>query len=127
MDKATREVRRKQWENIIEQCHARPKGESIKHWLNERGLSDKTYYHWQRKLRQEAYDQMKQTTLPAVDQETDVTFAELPAPQDPGPEATDPVSFHADAVIRTGQCTIAVSNTASKQLLKKIFEVTRSC
>ncbi len=82
---------------------------------------------WQRKLRQEAYDQMKQTTLPAVDQETDVTFAELPVPQSPDIEAADQTSFHADAVIRTSQCTIAVSNTASKQLLKKILEVTQSC
>ncbi len=127
MDKETLEVRHKHWENIIKQCHARPQGQTITQWLAEHGISSRSYYYWQKHLRQEAYSQMQQAKLPEVSQDTEVTFAELPVPQRFDFKAEDQMPFHADAVIQTCRCTVAVSNSISEQLLKEILEVTREC
>ena len=53
MDKTTHEIRIANWRPIIEQCQARPEGQSAKQWLADNGISEKTYYYWQRKVRQE--------------------------------------------------------------------------
>lgn len=55
MDKITHEVRMAQWKSIIAECLSRPEGQSTKQWLAEKGIHEKTYYYWQRKIRQEAY------------------------------------------------------------------------
>ena len=51
MDKITYEVRLANWKNIVEQCNNRPKGTTIKQWLTEHEINDKTYYYWLRRLR----------------------------------------------------------------------------
>ena len=57
MDKSTNEVRTLSWAAIIEQCQARPEGQSAKQWLKANGISEKQYYYWLRKLRKQAYEQ----------------------------------------------------------------------
>ncbi len=124
MDKITHEVRMEKWKSIVEACNARPKGQSARDWLNEQGISRKSYYYWQRKIRQEAYDQMQQSAVPATCKDANVTFAELSVSQYSGSEPVDNKPFHADAVIKSGQLTIAVSNSVSGELLKALVEVT---
>ena len=77
MDKITHEVRIANWRSIIEQCHARPEGQSAKQWLADNGISEKNYYYWQRKIRQETYALISSDAAP-IAQPGPVAFAELP-------------------------------------------------
>ena len=66
MDQITHEVRLANWKPIIEQCQARPEGQTAKQWLSKRGISEKNYYYWQRKVHQEVYVRTAPAILPAV-------------------------------------------------------------
>lgn len=122
MDKITHEIRRANWKSIIEQCQQRPKGLSIKQWLRERDISEKSYYYWLRKIRKETYEQMNPAMLSDVRQNCPVTFAEVPIHPVSIPEAPN-IPFQADAVIHTGALTIGLSNSISETLLKQMMEV----
>ena len=118
MDKTTHEVRIAHWRSIIEQCQARPEGQSAKQWLADNGISEKNYYYWQRKVRQEAYALISPNVLPATQPEP-VAFAEIPfiSPKD------EKQSFNPDAVMRRGQTVLELSNTISDRLLDRLMEV----
>ena len=122
MDKTTHEIRIANWRSIIEQCQARPEGQSAKQWLSDNGISEKTYYYWQRKVRQETYALIKQDAVPPAIPASDtqpVTFAEIPYAA--APDNLQP--FAADAVIRKGQTVLELSNSVSDRILEKIMEV----
>lgn len=124
MDKITHEVRLANWKNIIEQCNNRPKGTTIKQWLTEHEINDKTYYYWLRRVRQDIYSKMN-TNVPSVMQESDkesVTFAEIPLMSQGIPT---PDSFQTDAIIRSGDVIVGISNSISDRLLNRILEVTK--
>ena len=53
MDKITHKVRCEQWTNIIKECLA--SGMPKMTWFREHGISDKSFFYWQRILREEAY------------------------------------------------------------------------
>ena len=53
MDKKTHKVRCEQWTNIIKECLA--SGMPKTTWCREHGISDKSFFYWQRILREEAY------------------------------------------------------------------------
>ncbi len=80
MDKCTTEVRRQYWKGIIAQCQARLQGQSAKAWLEENQICEQTYYLWQRRIRQETFEEMNGTAsnVPAIQQRNEVTFAEIP-------------------------------------------------
>ena len=117
MDHITHEMRLANWKTIIEQCNARPEGKTIKQWLSEQGIHEKQYYYWQRRVRKEAYDQMK-NNLSVMGNASSLTFAEIPChtvalgsiPQ-----------FKPDAVIRSSKVTIELSNSISDHLLSRIL------
>ena len=116
MDKSTHQIRRKQWSQIINNCLA--SGQSKKSWCRENGISEKSFYYWQRILRNEAYIEMKQ--LPAQTQvpqtpELPVAFVEL-KPTTAETETTS--SFQPDIILRRGQLVLEISNTVSPELLK---------
>ena len=123
MDRITHQVRLANWTKIIEQCNNRPAGTTAKQWLYDNGISDKSYYYWLRKIRQEAYAS-KGKELPAIqsiqEQPPAVTFAEIPLPEQQT-HITD--TFKADAVIHTGTMVIGISNTISDTLLSRLLEV----
>ncbi len=124
MDKITHEVRLANWKNIIEQCNNRPKGTTIKQWLTENDINDKTYYYWLRRVRQEVYSKMN-ANVPSVMQGSEkesVTFAEIPLMSQ---KMSTPDSFQADAIIRSGDVIVGISNSISDRLLNQILEVTK--
>ena len=118
MDKTTHEVRIANWKSIIEQCQARPERQSARQWLANNGISEKNYYYWQRKVRQEAYAFISPNVAPAAQPEP-VAFAELPfiSPKD------DQQAFSPDAVMRRWQTVLELSNTISDRLLDRLMEV----
>ena len=128
MDRITHQVRLTHWRSIIEQCSARPTGQSARAWLRENGISEKQYYYWQRRIRKEAYDQMaKDLPSPTVSQQTAVSFAEfnvsaMPAQnEDLIEQPFKPVS--ADALVKTVRGTAVFTNTASPDLVRSVMEV----
>ena len=136
MDKSTHEVRIEQWMTIIRQCQSRPEGQSAKAWLAENGVNEKQYYYRLRQIRKKAYEEMKDKPLSLSSRnETEgtreVTFAEIPALSNDAvscQQTADISGFRADAVVRLGAATIAVSNTISAELLGRIFEaVNHAC
>lgn len=125
MDQITHTVRYSMWKDILLQCQNRPDGMSAKQWLKENQVSEKSYYYWQRKFRNELFEEQG-TALPALQSSsnhTDISFAEMTMPtkrvavDDPHSEI-----IRASAVIKTGALTIAVSNDISDTLLSKILQ-----
>lgn len=119
MDQITHQVRLANWKKIVEQCNDRPQGTTVKQWLIDNGISDKTYYYWLRRVRQEAYRQMNPalSAVPPPPGQQAVTFAEIPVP------GHADGSFQADAMIRTDSMVIGISNSISDNLLAKLLEV----
>lgn len=53
IDKIIHKVHCEQWTNIIKECLA--SGMNKTAWCREHGISDKSFFCWQRRLREEAY------------------------------------------------------------------------
>ena len=114
MNKITHKVRCEQWTSIIKECLA--SGMPKTTWCREHGISDKSFFYWQRILREEAYLTTLESTLaPAVKENsapTTTDFIEI--------KMTDQVSpadspFKPDVVIRKGSVSIEISNTATEE------------
>lgn len=125
MDQCTHEVRAEYWKRIIQACGQRPAGQSAKKWMDENGICEQSYYHWQRKFRQQAYDQMKEKEmLPSVTEKAEVSFAEIPYSPAVGREdipGVSEVGRTPAAVIRTSAMSIEISNQISESLLSRIL------
>ena len=125
MDQCTHEVRAEYWRNIIKACGQRPAGQSASKWMDENGSCEQSYYHWQRKFRQQAYDQMKEKEmLPSVTEKAEVSFAEIPYTPAVGREdipGVSEVGRTPAAVIRTSAMSIEISNQISESLLSRIL------
>lgn len=120
MDQCTHEVRAEYWKGIIKACGQRPAGQSAKSWMDENGICEQSYYHWQRKFRQQAYDMLQErAAVPAVSEKTDVSFVEVPythsTPKDT--ETTVPRV----AVIHTSCLRIEITNDISEPVLARIL------
>ena len=113
MDNITHEMRIANWKPIVEQCHARPEGQTAKQWLAERGINEKQFYYWQRRIREEVYNQ-----LTGMDP-SGLSFMEIPSS---GFTISAGQSyFKPDAVIRSAKVTIELSNSVSDQLLTRLL------
>ena len=124
MDQCTHDMRAAYWKNIIQNCHQRPAGKSIRRWLEENDILEQSYYYWQRKLRNEAYDVLQETGLTAVQNNSnEVSFAEMTMPVNQVSQTdyfTDMKS--PTAVIRTDSVSIMISNNISNQILHEILQ-----
>lgn len=120
MDKITHEIRLSNWKTVIEQCSLRPEGQTVKQWLADNGINEKTYYYWQRRVRKEVFGQSG-LPQPIENPETaPVSFAEIPVIPVQA-ETSLETSFQANAVIRTGNTAIGLSNSISDHLLERIL------
>jgi putative transposase len=124
MDQITHSVRRSNWLGIIKQCQERPEGITVRQWLADNGIREKSYYYWLRKFRKEAYEEMQ--AMPSETQLTEIEFAELPVPAKRLPDCVLPDEMHradkAVAVIRTSGLAIELSNDISETLLTRILK-----
>lgn len=125
MDQIIHTIRNSKWKDIILQCQNRPAEMSLKQWMTENQISEKSYYYWQRKLRKAAYEQMNNspTALPAVQENSEVSFAEIRIPE-PIKSVSDIISdtIKPTAVIKTATMTIALSNDITDNLLSRILQ-----
>lgn len=117
MDITTHEMRSANWKTIIQNCQTRPDGVTVKQWLVEQGVSEKSYYYWQRKFRQKAYQMVTKESahepVPAG-----LAFAEIPLRRAAEPEE----SSHPDVVIQKGRLRIELNSSISDDLLIRILE-----
>lgn len=120
MDKITHQVRAERWAKILNECMN--SGMNKTAWCKANGISDKQFFYWQRILRQEAYENSQQTGLAEANNSSlrevaeTVSFAEVKLPEETLPS---PV-FRPDIVIRKGNLTLEISNSASESLLSRI-------
>ena len=119
MDKITHKVRCEQWTNIIKECLT--SGMSKTTWCREDGISDKSFFYWQRILREEPYlSTLENTLTPAVKENsvpTTTDFVEIKMTDHTSSSASP---FKPDVVIRRGSVSIEISNKATEELLNKV-------
>ena len=96
------------WAARIAEC--RSSGKSVRAWCRENGISEKTYYYWQRRL----YQQM----ITATER---VDFAEIPRGIQTGQ------STGAAAKVCLSGATIEVYPGADAQMIQVILETLKSC
>lgn len=121
MDKITHKVRREQWLGIINECLS--SGMSKTAWCKEHGISDKTFFYWQRKLREDAYiSTIESSALPAVKDISAPTTSPIDFVEVKIPEQNEAVStvFRPDIIIRKNSFSLEISNTVSPELLSMI-------
>ena len=119
MDKTTHQVRLAQWTRIIEECNQRPSGMTAKQWLADNNISDKSYYYWQRRIRNKIANATSVTS-----NDNEITFADITNPSfSNSSEYHYADGFTADAIIKCGNSVIALSNSVSNAMLSKILEV----
>ena len=117
MNITTHEMRSANWKTIIQNCQARPDGVTVKQWLVEQGVSEKSYYYWQRKFRQKAYQIMTKESTPEP-VSTGLAFAEIPLRRTAEPDDCP----HPDMVIQKGCLRIELNSSISDDLLIRILE-----
>ena len=124
MDKITHQLRAEHWAKIMNECinSGMPKTA----WCRANGISEKQFFYWQRMLRREAFENSRNSSLPATvrpNQELvpatqrTVSFTEIKLPS--SSQSTAPV-FHPDLVIRKGDIVLEISNSVSDALLSRI-------
>lgn len=130
MDQLTHNVRRANWLNIIKQCQERPANVTVRQWLKDNDIKEKSYYYWLRKFRKESYDQMQ---LPAATEEpAEISFVEFASPTSEKVVSTqDSLNSTTTAVIRHGAITLEISNAISEEvlslLLKEVIHAGERC
>ena len=122
MDQCTHEVRTEYWEGILQACGQRPADQSAKRWLDENCICEQSYYYWQRKLRQQTYQLVKESTAvaPIKPVTTDVSFVEIPYASSKKVDLQNNASSHV-AVIRTATMSIEITNAISESVLTRIL------
>lgn len=119
MDNTTMDVRLEHWTQLVQDCVN--SGLTKKEWCEKNQIQPKTFYYWQRRVRQNAL-----AVRPVPTDSTAITEIEIPS--DSGETRIrfqDHPFFQPDIVIRDRTLTIEISNTASKQLLSNIGQVIR--
>ena len=123
MDQCTHEVRAEYWKSIIQACGQRPAGQSAKSWMDENGIREQSYYHWQRKFRQQAYEQMKDISpaVPAPPEKADIAFVEIPCIPSSEEATAKTTDNYPVAVIRTSSMSVEFTNDISDRVLAAVL------
>lgn len=118
------DARMKGWITIIQACNS--SGQGKKEWCEENGVDVRKFYYWQRKIREELYQEMQEDdlamALSACVQPTP-EFAEVTLP--PAPPKGSECEREPAAVLKVGAVTIEIYNTASKSLLENMWRMMR--
>ena len=88
MDQSIHDVRRSNWLNIVNECQQMPANMTVKQWLADNGIKEKSYYYCLQKSRKEAYGQMR---MPPAASSSEITFTEIPVPLNKQEELLHPL------------------------------------
>ena len=124
MERMTRKARLQYWVEALHRCarECAERGISKQQWIAEQGVSAKTFYNWQRRIREAASEQMEsKAVVPAA--ETPV-LAELPVAKSVSKEEGTPEAsgFKPAAILRVGRMEVALSDAALPELMRWLKE-----
>ena len=90
--------------------------------MDENRICEQSYYHWQRKFRQKAYEEMQKNSDagPAVAEKAAFSFVEIPYCP-PAKKNGQMISGSPAAVIHTSELRIEITNDISDSLLSLII------
>lgn len=116
MELKAKEIRKQQWREIITNCNN--SGISKKQWCLENGINEKSFYYYQKVLRDELIESSKEEcNLPSF---VDVT-SQLQTTDTYEHTPVIPVlNNKPDLVIRKGDLSFEISNTISSSLLRTL-------
>ena len=120
----TQEVRLTHWAQVMRERNE--SGASIRAWCREKGINEKTYYYWQRRLREAACRHLSLHKTNA-DQTAQLPqrFAELRVTDMPGPSGKGITSA---LQIEVGTIRINVDTTYSPEQLGALLRaITQTC
>lgn len=113
MDKITHEMRMVNWTRLIQDCLS--SGLSKKEWCLQNHVNEKSFYYWQRKIREEAYE--NQVVSKPVNHE--VGFVEVPAL----PKVQESITTSVSAKILVNGSTIEIVDSASDEFLHRLLRI----
>ena len=111
MDKITHEMRMAYWTKLIQDCLS--SGLSKKEWCLQNHVNEKSFYYWQRRIRENAYDH--QMVSKPVNHE--VGFVEVPTL----PKVQETASSNISARILVNGSTIEIVDSASDEFLHRLL------
>ena len=111
MDDITHEMRLSQWTALLRECSN--SGLSKKEWMRANHIKEKQFYYWQRRVRNEVFQELSSTSVPSH-----ASFVELASYA-----SADFQDYQAAATLRFADCTIEIHNSISSDLLKRILQV----
>ena len=128
MDQKSLQIRRSQWEQIV--LEGNNASVSKKEWCRQNGISLKSFYYWQRKIRRtaaEALEESKSSAHLQVPARSSSSFVELPAPfpsqSDRGPAL--PQDLVPELMLQIGGCQIFVTGSIQERTLDTVMRVIR--
>ena len=129
MDQKTTDIRMAQWKKIILEGNRAPV--TKREWCRQNGISEKTFFYWQRKIRCMAAASLDKATaqLPASPvQSIQQAFVEIPFSREPsGPTDIEAASLNIspELMVQVKDCRIFVNGTIQENTLKTVMKVIR--
>ena len=124
MDKNSYKVRREQWLRIVTECNSRDKSFSKTQWCRMKGVNIKSFYYWQRQLRNELLIQgaTSTTQVPAfVDITSQISRSTPISEETVSAERT----LVPELMIQSGDFRVYVSGAVQEQTLDTVMKVLR--
>ena len=106
----TREYRASQWAEIVRTRQS--SGKSIRVWCEENGVTEKSFYYWQRKFREEVCNIIEQNTAPILSLPS---YAEINMPSPVKSESITAV------IIRIGEATAEIHSDATPETIENVI------
>ena len=136
MDKLVKEIRAEQWRPLILEANNGSMKKS--EWCALHNIPVRQFYYWQRKLRDQAVQELETSSFLAIKEETkpaataESTFVELKVPADAvlkeeqnelpaKPNLSDGIC-DPELIIEIGRCRVVVRRNASDTTLRTIME-----
>lgn len=110
----THKYRIHQWKQIIQEC--RCSGKTVRAWCEEQEVNEKSFYYWQRKLREEAFTELSEPNTDSELVPKSWTRVELESVR----------SVEASLTIEAGGCKITANGKTDPELLLKVCRVLKS-
>ena len=124
MDQNALAIRRAQWEQIVAEGNAA--GISKKEWCAKNGIPEKSFYYWQRRIRQQiaAKNSCKSADEISV---TSSSFVELPMNLSQPSEPKLPVpDLSPELMLQIGDCQLFIDGRVKEQTLSTVLKVIRN-
>ena len=101
-----REVRLRYWAEVMRERH--DSGKNIRSWCLENGITEKTYYYWQRKLKEAASEQFKEFK---TSQQNTYSFTEIKLPEVAAPKLIPDSGESSHLVIEIGEIRLSAGSS----------------